>query len=195
MLINGPIFSYEPATISALYENVLTRDFELLQRIGMRGAVAYGDALRDADNESPTHQFNYYGQLPLASSSLTALSLVTRGLLRELKGTALQSLKATQNDNAMRFTFTLEGRKLDITMLNNCAPGAELAARAAPIGLSGIAVNDRGFCFASEAYLDDKSLKTMTIKRDMDPSDRHYARKQAGCLLALPAYKGFKICG
>lgn len=195
MLISGATTNYEVAPVTGLYESVLARDFDLLRRVGMRNLVAYGEAVRDSDNDSPARMFSYYGQMPQASSTLTALSLTVHGLLRELKQPTLLNLKAVQVDHAVRFAFNHDGRKIDIVLLNNTPPGAETAARAAPIGLCGIAVNDRGFCFASAAYLDDKYLKTLTINSDMQEPDRHHARRQAGDLIARPAYKNFKIVG
>lgn len=196
MFTNGAVLSYEPASVAGLYDSVLQHDFELLRRAGLRNAVAFGDALMNADNGAPQKTFSYFAQMPKADSTLSALSRATQGLMRELKGrNTLLELKGSQGDHAVRFAFNLDGRRVDVTLVNAGVPGAECAARAAPIGLNGIAVNERGFGFASEAYLRDQSLKCLTINDDLSAADRYVARRKARQLVQQPAYKDFKIVG
>lgn len=194
MIVTGAVTSYESQSIDRLNDEMLKHDFEMLRRVGVRDIIVYGETLRDADNDSPVRCFNYYGCMPRASSTLTAMSMVTRGLLRELRKASV-SLHGTQSEHGLCFTFMRDARNLNVTLINSAMPGAECVTRAAPIGLSGIALNERGFLFVSDAYLGDKSLKTLTINRDMAACDRHYARKQAEALVARPAYKDFKIVG
>lgn len=188
------IHSYEPSGVAELYDRFLRHDFQMLQKAGMRNVVAYGDALRDADNGALPRNFCYYAQMPKADSNLSALSTATTNLLAATGPGVLLDLKGVQGDHAVRFAFKLRGRRMDLTLINNNhIPGAELAARAAPIGLCGITFNDRGFGFASSAYFNDQSLKCLTINHDLSAPDRYNAEGKARALVKRPAYRNFQI--
>lgn len=193
MSIYKKVFSYDSAGVARLLENTLQRDFNMFKRAGLRGVIAYDNAVRDADNDVLPQVFSYFAQLPAASSKLSALSMATTGLLREAGPGVLLDLKGAQGEHAYRFGFTLDNRKIDLTLVNSSVPGAEIAARAAPLGLGGIAVNDRGFTFASDAYLRDQSLKCLTINDDLAARDRYKAVRLAEALARTPAYRNFKI--
>lgn len=193
MSIYKKVFSYDSAGVTRLLENTLQHDFNMFKRAGLRGVIAYDNAVRDADNDVLPQVFSYFAQLPAANSKLSALSMATTGLLREAGPGVLLDLKGAQGEHAYRFAFTLNNRKVDLTLVNTPIPGAEIAARAAPLGLCGIAVNDRGFTFASDDYLRDQSLKCLTINPDLAARDRYKALRVAEGLVRTPAYGNFKI--